>query len=136
MLSASMVSAASVSASADADHRKLEQLLRSFLAGTEQKAVHAAFWAEDLIYTSSAGERRGKAEILAGFDDQSNTARMSQIYGAEDLTIRVMGDIAVVTFKLTADYNRRRTGEFLNTGVFRRAGNGWEAFTWQATKIP
>ncbi|GAB5415809.1 MAG: hypothetical protein Cons2KO_34120 [Congregibacter sp.] len=124
------------SADVESDQADIEGLLRAFLAGTEQKSVHADFWADDLIYTSSAGERRGKSDILAGFDNRSNTERMSQHYGAEDLTIRVMDDIAVITFRLTADRGDMRVGEYFNTGVFRRDGKRWRAFTWQATRIP
>lgn len=121
---------------AETDRAQLEQLLRRFLAGTEQKTVHDSFWADELIYTSSRGTRYGKDQILSGFDDASTQERMRLEYGAEDVTIRVLGDTAVITFKLTADKNGVRDSEYLNTGVFQREGDGWRAFTWQATRIP
>ncbi|MDT8321430.1 MAG: hypothetical protein RQ826_12975, partial [Xanthomonadales bacterium] len=34
-------------------------------ASVNDVEMHARFWAEDLVYTSSAGERRGKSEIMA-----------------------------------------------------------------------
>ena len=117
------------------DRTELETLLRDFLAGASERAVHETFWAEDLIYTSSAGERFGKAEILAGFDDADDSNDPSS-YGAEDVTVRLIDDLAVVTFRLTADRNGERAGEFYNTGVFRHEAGAWQAFTWQATRIP
>lgn len=123
--------------SAVADEQaELERLLHSFLAGANERPVHETFWAEDLIYTSSAGERFGKAEILAGFDDAEEDGPYPPTYGGEDVVVRVMGDLAVVTFRLTADENGERIAGYYNTGVFRKENGEWKAFTWQATRIP
>lgn len=118
------------------DHAELERLLHAFLAAANERPIHETFWAEDLIYTSSSGERFGKPEILAGFDEPDAEGPSPPSYGAEDVTVRVMDDLAVITFRLTADEAGKRVGEFFNTGVFRRAGDSWAAFTWQATRIP
>lgn len=118
------------------DREDLQRTLSSFLANVDDRATHDRFWADDLIYTSSAGERRGKAEILAGFEGGAAPARYSTQYGAEDVTIRLLGDVAVLTFRLTADENGARVAEYFNSGVFRRTDSGWRAFTWQATLIP
>ena len=50
------------------DTDELTAMLHDFLAGASQNdaAAHDRFWAEELVYTSSAGERRGKAEIMHG----------------------------------------------------------------------
>jgi len=115
---------------------ELEAALRAFLAGADQRSVHETFWAEDLIYSSSAGERFGKSDILAGFEQAPADSPAGPSYGAEDLTIRIFGDLAVATFRLTADDRGERIGEYFNTGVFRREAGRWKAFTWQATRIP
>ena len=47
-----------------------------------------------------------------------------------------MDRIAIVTFRLTADDPEAGRSEYFNTGVFRREGETWRAFTWQATRIP
>lgn len=74
---------------------------------------------------------------MAGFDeDDDPDAEKGPRYGAEAITIRVLGDHAVVTFKLTADMAGGEQAAYFNTGVFRRSGEGWQAFTWQATRIP
>ena len=48
------------------DAAELTKLLNDFLAGASRNdpAMHERFWAEDLIYTRSAGRRVGKADIL------------------------------------------------------------------------
>ena len=47
---------------------ELTKLLNYFLAGAGRNdaAVHDRFWAEDLIYTRSAGVRINKAELMKG----------------------------------------------------------------------
>ena len=46
---------------------ELTRMLDAFLAGAaaNDAAVHDRFWAEDLIYTGSAGRRIGKADLNA-----------------------------------------------------------------------
>lgn len=130
-----LVANAAPAAVAD-DHAELERLLHSFLTGANARDVHETFWAEDLIYTSSSGERFGKAEILAGFEGTADDAPEGPNYGAEDVTVRVADNHAVITFRLTADQDGERIAEYFNTGIFRRTDASWEAFTWQATRIP
>jgi len=45
---------------------ELTKLLNVFLAGASHNdvAMQDRFWADDVIYTGSAGRRRGKAEIM------------------------------------------------------------------------
>lgn len=118
------------------DHAELERVLHTFLTGANERSVHETFWADDLIYTSSSGERFGKAEILAGFEATDAEGPYPPSYGAEDVTVRVMDDVAVITFRLSAEHDGELLAEYLNTGVFRRTGESWQAFTWQATRIP
>jgi len=49
------------------DAEELTRLLKYFLDGASRDdvAVHERFWADDLIYTRSAGVRIGKSDILA-----------------------------------------------------------------------
>src|SRR5437588_8371668 len=48
------------------DAAELTGLLKEFLAGAGRNdvAMHERFWADELIYTSSSGQRIGKADIL------------------------------------------------------------------------
>lgn len=130
------IAGSSAGAAVADDHAELERLLHEFLAGANERAVHETFWAEDLIYTSSSGARFGKDSILAGFDDAEADGPYPPTYRAEDVTVRVSGDTAVVTFRMLAEQDGERVAEYFNTGVFRRSEASWEASTWQATQIP
>src|SRR5688572_1212134 len=83
---------------------ELTTLLKEFLAGASRNdaAIHDRFWAEDLIYTGSAGKRRSKAEVMR--DVRSAPAPKpedgSAIYTAEEIRIQQYGDTAVVAFRL------------------------------------
>lgn len=118
---------------------ELHALLDAFLEGASINDVkmHDRFWAEDLIYTSSAGERRGKAEIMTalGSAPEADPGGLPE-YSAEGVNIRVFDDFAVITFRLVAGMPDGNANEYFNTGVFRLDDGNWRAFTWQATRIP
>ena len=57
----------SVSVYAEDEQQVISDLMLAFLAKVDEEATHQRFWADDLIYTSSAGSRFGKAQIMAGF---------------------------------------------------------------------
>lgn len=123
----------------DPVENELHELLDEFLAGasTNEAEMHDRFWAEDLVYTSSAGDRRGKAEIMAGLAAAPPAdAGELPVYRGEDVDIRVFDDLAVVTFRLVAEMPDDTTSEYFNTGVFARRDGDWRAFAWQATRIP
>jgi len=118
---------------------EIHDLLDAFLAGasTNDIETHDRFWAEDLVYTSSSGERFGKAEIMDNLAGPPTDNESQPVYSSENVDIRVFGDIAVVTFRLVAADLAEDTGtEFFNTGVLERRDGQWKAFTWQATRIP
>ena len=119
----------------------LTDRLNTFLARTDTKAAHAAFWADDLIYTSSAGLRFGKADILSGFESaEASDETPETVYSATEIDIRVYGDTAIVAFKLVATPTSKAAAEapeyYFNTGTFLRRDGAWRAVAWQATKIP
>lgn len=125
------------------DEGKLEMKLDEFLVAADQEAAHASFWADDLVYTSSAGLRFGKADIMAGFedaveDDVADDAALA--YSSEELDIRVYGDAAVVAFKLVGTPTDESADDdvlyYFNTGTFLRRDGVWQVVAWQATKIP
>lgn len=117
---------------------ELTQLLHNFLEGASNndRETHENFWAEDLIYTSSNGTRFGKAQIMAGFDNDTPPADTPKtVFTAEEIQINVYGDMAVVAFKM-----KGTTGEavqyYYNSGTFLKRNGYWQAVNWQATKIP
>lgn len=120
----------------------LEQLLEDFLQGASENDadMHDRFWADDLIYTSSAGERITKSDIMSGFDsDQPESSDSGPQYGYEDLRIMVFDDAAVIAFQLVGTQGSGDSQEvtrYYNTGTFINRNDQWRAVAWQATRIP
>ncbi len=127
------------------DVDELTAILHEFLAAADEEQAHARFWAEDLVYSSSAGLRFGKADIMAGFEitDDSDDAAGDPpaiIYMGEEVDVRVYGDTAVVVFKLvgtpTNESDEGSILNYFNTGTFVKRDGVWKVVAWQATKIP
>ncbi|MEK6320411.1 MAG: nuclear transport factor 2 family protein [Acidobacteriota bacterium] len=125
------------------DAPELTRLLKEFLAGASRSdaAIHDRFWAEDLIYTGSAGRRRGKADVMR--DTRSAPAPKpggaTTTYAAEDIRIQQYGNTAIVAFRLvgtTEQGGKIEVSKFLNTGTFLKRNGKWQAVSWQATRIP
>lgn len=120
------------------DAAELTALLEYFLEGASRGdvAVHDRFWADDLVYTRSAGVRTNKAEILAGLRQGPDSSEAPTKYSAEDVRIQQYGDTAIVAFRLVGQVGGERpeTLRFLNTGTFLRRNGEWRAIAWQATR--
>jgi hypothetical protein len=125
-----------------AETTALRALLDDFLANADVASAHERFWAEDLVYTSSNGTRRGKAEIMAGFaeaPDPSADPEPAPTYSAADVDIRVYGTTAVVAFRLGIEPPEGADGPVssnLNTGTFLKRDGEWRVVAWQSTVIP
>ncbi len=113
----------------------LNDLLLAFLAGASSNdaSVHDRFWAEDLVYTSSSGARFGKAEIMDGLDASAETVADGPDYGAQDISIRVFGNTAALTFTLVATNQHGEETRYYNSGFLRKREGQWQAIVWQAT---
>ena len=120
---------------------EIERLLRGFLdgAGRNDAAIHRAFWADDLVYTSSSGKRFGKAELMKEVESAPapKPGDPKETYDAEDVRVNQYGDTAVLTFRLVArtEHQGKVTLQrYLNTGLFIEREGRWQAAAWQATK--
>ena len=122
------------------DAAELERLLAYFLDGASRNdiAAHQRFWADELVYTRSAGVRTSKAEILAELAKGPDPSEPPTVYSAEDIRIQQYGDTAVVAFRLVGKVggDSPETLEFLNTGTFLKRNGEWRAVAWQATRVP
>jgi len=131
--------ATTVSAQTAPDAAELTKLLNDFLAGASRNdvAVHERFWADDLIYTRSAGRRVNKAEVM--HDVRSTPAPKptdpKTIYTAEDIRIQQYGDTAVVAFRLVAT-TEGHVANLLNSGTFVKRNGKWQVVNWQSTRMP
>ena len=121
------------------DVAELKRLLAWFLDGASRNdvAVHERFWAEELVYTRSAGVRTNKAEILADVRKGADPAEPPTAYSAEDVSVQQYGDIAIVAFRLVgkAGGDSPETLNFLNTGTLLKRNGEWRAIAWQATRM-
>jgi len=134
---------ASVFAQTAPDAAELTKLLNDFLAGASRNdaAIHDRFWADDLIYTRSAGRRVDKAEVM--HDVRSAPAPKptdpKTIYTAEDIRIQQYGDTAVVAFRLVATTDAggsKQVANLLNSGTFVKRNGKWQVVNWQSTRMP
>jgi len=101
--------------------------------------MHDRFWADDVIYTGSAGRRRGKADIMK--DVRSAPAPKpgdaKTTYTAEDVRIQQYGNTAIVAFRLVGTSEKdgkTEVAKYLNTGTFLKRKGKWQVVSWQATK--
>jgi hypothetical protein len=126
---------------------ELTDMLNKFLqdAATNNAAGFDRFFADDVIYTHSAGTVTTKAEIMksvtAGAARPPRTDRQTK-YSAEDITVHEYPDIAIVAFRLVStevslDHPAPPTiTSYRNTGTFLRRNGKWQVIAWQSTKIP
>ena len=136
-----LAAALTVQAQTAPDAGELTKLLNDFLAGASRNdvAMHDRFWADDVIYTGSAGRRRGKAEIMK--DVRSAPAPKpgdaKTTYTAEDVRIQQYGNTAIVAFRLvgtTEKDGKTEVANYLNSGTFLKRKGKWQVVNWQATK--
>lgn len=136
--------AAVATAQSTKDESDLRALLNEFLAGASRNdaAVHDRFWADDLIYTRSAGVRINKDELMRGVRSapQSKPGDARPAYAAEEIQIHLYGATAVVAFRLVATTTTKEgkldVSNYLNTGTFVKRGGRWQAVAWQSTAVP
>src|SRR3954470_10020872 len=101
-----LIVGASALAQTAPDAAELTKLLNNFLAGASRNdpAAHERFWADDLIYTRSAGRRVNKEEVM--HDVRSTPAARpddpTTVFTAEDVRIQQYGNTAIVAFRLVA----------------------------------
>jgi len=136
-----------VLAQAAPDAAVLTKMLNEFLAGASKNdpVAHEKFWADDLIYTRSAGVRTNKAEIMSGLKTASAPKPEDPVtlYSADDIVIHQYGEkneMAIVAFRLviaaTNKDGTKKVGNNLNTGVFLKRRGVWQVVAWQSTVVP
>ena len=127
------------------DAAELTKLLNEFLAGAGKNdiAMHDRFWADELVYTSALGRRKGKADIMRELRaEPAATPKPEEgttVYTAEEVRIQQYGDTAIVAFRLVATTDKAGTKDvanYLNTGTFLKRNGKWQAAGWQATAVP
>ncbi len=147
------------------DAQKAEQeitsLLKEFLEKVDTVEMHDRFWAEDLIYTSGMGVVRTKADILKSMRAQKS-GEGAEIkvesgpgpgapcgggggtpvivvekdkFSAEDITVRSLGDVALLNFRLVQKLPRGTVNTYRNSGTLVKRNGKWQVVNWQATRV-
>ncbi len=123
--------------------RELTAILKQFMidATHGNAAGFDSFFADDVIYTRSAGSVITKADIMRSMRGAAPNRAPTTTYTAEDITIHEYGDTAIVAFRLVRhdDHGAERPATILNyrnTGTFLRRGGHWQAIAWQSTVMP
>lgn len=120
--------------------RQLTSRLNEFLdaAGKNDSAVFDRFFADDVIYTRSAGATVDKAEIMKNVTGHESAVGTSK-FSADDVTVHDYGTTAIVNFRLIAESERdgkSTTSHYRNTATFLKRDKGWQVVAWQSTKVP
>jgi ketosteroid isomerase-like protein len=120
--------------------QQLTQIVRDFLAAVPKNdpEVFKNFFADDVIYTRSAGVTVNKAEILRNIGVRATNEPLAT-YEADDFTVHPYGDVAIVNFRLIQHNEKdgkQETNYFRNTGTFFKRNGKWQAVAWQATRVP
>lgn len=128
--------ATTMSAEDTATIKQVTQLVRDFLGSVPKNdpKVFENFFADDVIYTRSAGVTVNKAEILKNIDVRA-VNEPGATYDADDFTVHPYGNVAVVNFRLIQHVGPQ-TAYFRNTGTFLKRDGKWQAVAWQATRVP
>src|SRR5580704_14871864 len=126
--------------------RQLTAMLNQFLidAARNNAAGFDTFFADDVIYTRSAGAVTTKADIMKSVSASASRGpalESTTTYSAEDVTIHEYGDTAVVAFRLVArqDHSAGKPptiSNYRNTGTFLKRNGRWQVIAWQSTIIP
>jgi hypothetical protein len=117
---------------------EITALLGEFLERVDDPAMHARFWADDLIYTSGLGEVKTKAQIVTAVTAAANpgNAAPRTSYGADDVRVRPYGRFAALTFRLLVRNPDGTQWHSRNSGAFLWRDGQWQVVTWQATREP
>lgn len=114
--------------------------VKAFLYGASINSpkAHDRFWAEELTYTSSSGNRFGKEHLMSGMENAKakDPEEVEVWYEAEDIEVKQFGDTVVFNFTLTAEEEGKVTKYYYNTGVLIERDGRWQAVNWNATEVP
>ena len=120
--------------------RQLTSRLNEFLeaAGRGDRAIFDRFFADDVIYTRSAGVTIDKADIMKNVG-RADAGAARSTFSADDVTIHDYGTTAIVNFRLVAQSEKDGKSDrshYRNTATFLKRNNGCQVGAWQSTKVP
>jgi len=129
----------SVAQGADnAAEQEVRQTIEKYRTALVQKdaATLERIWADDYTFTNGAGETHAKAERLANL--KSGATSLDSISEEEDMKVRVYGNVAVATSRVTikGQYSGKQTsGQYRSIHVWVKGAAGWQLVANQITPV-
>ena len=93
-------------------------------------------WADDYTFTNGAGEIHSKADRLANL--KSGATSLDSISEEEDMKVRVYGNVAVATSRVTikGQYSgKQASGQYRSINVWVKGAAGWQLIANQLTPV-
>jgi len=129
----------SVAQNADAAaEQEVRQTIKKYRTALLQKdaATLEQIWVDDYTFTNGAGETHTKGERLAHL--KSGATSLDSISEAEDMKVRIHGNVAVVTSRVTikGQYTgKQASGQFRSINVWVKGAAGWQLIANQLTPV-
>ena len=129
----------SVAQGADAAaEQEVRQAIKKYRAALLQRDAAALeqIWAADYTFTNGAGETHSKAQRLANL--KSGATSLDSISQEEDMKVRVHGNVAVATGRITikGQYSgKQASGQYQSINVWVKGAAGWQLVANQLTPV-
>jgi ketosteroid isomerase-like protein len=141
-LAAPLLASARVPPDSTADRTKAELMQLERDIGAANVRRDAAFFerveAEEFVFTDSGGGVTTKAEDVAGVKAPPNPDVKLLAYDVDDMQVRLYGDTAVVTGRVTTRQlvkGEERTGKSRFTDVFVRRDGRWQLVAGHSSRM-
>jgi len=121
-----------------AAEQEVRQTIEKYRKALLQKdaATLERIWADDYTFTNGAGEIHSKADRLANL--KSGATSLDSISEEEDMKVRVYGNVAVATSRVTikGQYSGKQTsGQYRSIHVWVKGAAGWQLVANQITPV-
>ena len=121
-----------------AAEREVRQTIQKYRTALLQRdaATLEQIWADDYTFTNGAGETHTKAERLAHL--KSGATSLDSISEAEDMKVRIHGNAAVATGRVTikGQYSgKQASGQYRSINVWVKGAAGWQLVANQLTPV-
>jgi len=129
----------SVAQGADAvAEQEVRQAIKKYRTALLEKDAAALeqIWTDDYTFTNGAGETHSKAQRLANL--KSGATALDSISQDEDMKVRVHGDVAVATGRVTikGQYSgKQASGQYSSINVWVKGAAGWQLVANQLTPV-
>jgi ketosteroid isomerase-like protein len=122
-------------AAAEQEVRQAIEKYRTALLQRDAAALEQ-IWADDYTFTNGAGETHSKAQRLANL--KSGATSLDSISQEEEMKVRVHGDVAVATGRVTikGQYSgKQASGQYQSINVWVKGPAGWQLIANQLTPV-